>query len=1265
MTVTTKNAVSTPAKFEVGKRYRISPRKVRTITVLKRNPTTIDFCLNGNESKIIRRKFYTDSCYSHDAEIVAYGNSKSPDYFWVVAKDVVDDAEIEQVADTVAETEITEGKPVNEYEIEEAEQAVFEARLIARILANETLKIRYDKAKTQVKYERYENGYCGWYFKGKNRDNWECNVTKATACLTRYGLSRFEFAILSENEPAVIDNNGYDETAFELLPTVDELNDVEVDEPEQVAENHIAEQYQFAAKFADKLFRVERFSDEQINAVIIAVFDGKHDVAAVKKLIDDFKAANFNEAQEVAARLEEIIADEAKRAADKPTPEISEKESLEIDIKILVDEIDEAREALAQAEADSEVPQEHIDNLRDVIDRKLNEYYETYAKLDALNSTPEIKQAADTVTEIQKMQSAFASAIEDSNVDFSATLTINGETLTFEEGQLSEIASTRYGAYCQIRNGRKIFYYRGNRVSKQGFFAHIATEDKATDERAAITQFVAKFGGSEIKPGTNPQANFVAQIHPILANGRQYDYAATFDSKADAHNFIAEFIKTLAGGMKFLATIKRGSFFGEELYRHGLKGQEFFAPETDASKTYTLTIYTDVWTDGDNTFVENYDTCRHLYISGKYLISKHSWKLTRGGKTIATGDGVKDFCHFITCEFDVSERFAEIADVKSASLEICGENIWFRNGKCIFVYSPKYHASFYVEAGIDGNEHYEINKSDERGKFTRFEFITEEEFFNTIERRGGCTVDNGEVEYMGDAQAILNDERNQLIRQRENLNSRLRNGLLTAEEFKADAGEVDAAIRYVELQIDALKAGDTFNYAAAAEHLKNIYGNVLGCIDDWKLEHGLSLEQCEKIYVAAHIDRNFDTDVDRELINRMIDEFKCANAEKFYRETESTFREMKSAVAPARKFMREHIFDIYHFDYALRILNQRGELKACPNKYHLVDTRFDVEVDRCELDYVIYFGSAELARYRTVENVNRAVDQFAIAIANRQFEFTFPEDEPPEIAILSDELDEIGNDICDTKDILERKIAAGAPQSEIKELAEYIAEREGEYYELHKQIYGTEPESYTAAQFDVDAIITAATVNNAYAEIKPTAGNTEFADKMATLTAELDSAQSVYNETCKACEIKHEEYRQACEVVENAEIEVAEKRRAVANFGQACAKDLSEKLFDDVLILSPTMKVTNQDGGTCETNFGQIQIFFHDAYLNFYITTDWIHLGEYSTPAQVETVINKLKAAIERGDSEFKFPTVDELTATEPFRKLSSSVVNPLWSTSA
>jgi len=60
---------------------------------------------------------------------------------------------------------------------------------------------------------------------------------------------------------------------------------------------------------------------------------------------------------------------------------------------------------------------------------------------------------------------------------------------------------------------------------------------------------------------------------------------------------------------------------------------------------------------------------------------------------------------------------------------------------------------------------------------------------------------------------------------------------------------------------------------------------------------------------------------------------------------------------------------------------------------------------------------------------------------------------------LADELDEIGDDICNTKDILERKIANGAPQTEIKSLEGYIDEREGEYRALHKRIYGVEEQA--------------------------------------------------------------------------------------------------------------------------------------------------------------------------------------------------------------
>lgn len=87
---------------------------------------------------------------------------------------------------------------------------------------------------------------------------------------------------------------------------------------------------------------------------------------------------------------------------------------------------------------------------------------------------------------------------------------------------------------------------------------------------------------------------------------------------------------------------------------------------------------------------------------------------------------------------------------------------------------------------------------------------------------------------------------------------------------------------------------------------------------------------------------------------------------------------------------------------------------------------------------------------------------------------------------------------------------------------------------------------------------------------------------------------------------------------------------------------LLNKLIDDTLILSPMMKVTNQAGGICKTDFERFKIFFHERRRTYFVMTDWLILGEYETPAQVEAVILELKAAIKRGDEEFTFPTVED-----------------------
>ena len=60
---------------------------------------------------------------------------------------------------------------------------------------------------------------------------------------------------------------------------------------------------------------------------------------------------------------------------------------------------------------------------------------------------------------------------------------------------------------------------------------------------------------------------------------------------------------------------------------------------------------------------------------------------------------------------------------------------------------------------------------------------------------------------------------------------------------------------------------------------------------------------------------------------------------------------------------------------------------------------------------------------------------------------------------------------------------------------------------------------------------------------------------------------------------------------------------------------------------------------------------FSDLYVDafddgkMFAFTDWRSrkYARYGTPTQIDKVIDMLRAAIERGDKEFKFPTVDEL----------------------
>lgn len=121
-------------------------------------------------------------------------------------------------------------------------------------------------------------------------------------------------------------------------------------------------------------------------------------------------------------------------------------------------------------------------------------------------------------------------------------------------------------------------------------------------------------------------------------------------------------------------------------------------------------------------------------------------------------------------------------------------------------------------------------------------------------------------------------ERAVLIKRIDNVKRNRRRGVITRDECDGKVAELQAALDYVEVQIAAFNSGDGFDYAAAAEHLKDIRDDISLCIEHWGFVHGLTPAQCEQIYIAAHIDRNSDEELDRNLIDALIVYFKRINA---------------------------------------------------------------------------------------------------------------------------------------------------------------------------------------------------------------------------------------------------------------------------------------------------------------------------------------------------------------------------------------------------
>ena len=134
----------------------------------------------------------------------------------------------------------------------------------------------------------------------------------------------------------------------------------------------------------------------------------------------------------------------------------------------------------------------------------------------------------------------------------------------------------------------------------------------------------------------------------------------------------------------------------------------------------------------------------------------------------------------------------------------------------------------------------------------------------------------------------------------------------------------------------------------------------------------------------------------------------------------------------------------------------------------------------------------------------------------------------------------------------------------------------------------------------------------------------DFATKLAELQAKRDAAQAAL--------LKAQEDHETAE-------------NTLQKFLSDTAGDLATKLQSLNNNLDYSIKLVTKNGYSWTvTDFSDIYVDAFDGGKMFAFT-DWRSrkYARYGTPTQVEQVIDMLREAIERGDTKFKFPTIDEL----------------------
>ena len=110
------------------------------------------------------------------------------------------------------------------------------------------------------------------------------------------------------------------------------------------------------------------------------------------------------------------------------------------------------------------------------------------------------------------------------------------------------------------------------------------------------------------------------------------------------------------------------------------------------------------------------------------------------------------------------------------------------------------------------------------------------------------------------------------------------------------------------------------------------------------------------------------------------------------------------------------------------------------------------------------------------------------------------------------------------------------------------------------------------------------------------------------------------------------------DAAKNAQLDAKQK---LHNIADKTVKQLDNLIVNVFIPAKMTMTlITQDDNKHIKTDFSQFTITYYDG---FHLANHHDYCATYDTPAEVRIIFTKLQAAIERGDKEFKFPTVDEL----------------------